>query len=194
VAVLGRLRQRELQAGLDPLGAVVGDTQALGELVGGLEPDPPHVGGQPIRLPADHLDGVVAVGLVDPHRQRGGDANALQEDHHLLDGLLLLPRGGDHLGALGAKTGHLDQPPRVLLDDLQGGRAEVVDDPLGHLGADPLDQSRAQVAADPLDRCRQHGVVGLDLELAAVLGVAGPAALQSQALPRLGPKQRTDHG
>jgi hypothetical protein len=118
----------------------------------------------------------------------------LQEDHHLLDGPLLGPGGRDHRGALGPKAGHLDQPARLLLDHLQGGLAEVVDDPLGHLGADPLDQPRAEVAADPLDRRRQHGVVGLDLELAAILGVAGPAALQAQALPGLGPKQRPDHG
>src|SRR5215217_2804967 len=62
-------RQRELQAGLDPLRAVVGDTQAAGELVGGLEPDPPHLAGQPVRLPPHHLDRLVPVGLVDPYRQ-----------------------------------------------------------------------------------------------------------------------------
>jgi hypothetical protein len=92
----------------------------------------------------------------------------LEEDHDLLDGLLLGPGGGDYLGAFGAKAWHLDQPTGVLLDDLQGGLAEVVHDPLGHLGPDPFDQPRAEVAADPLDGRRQHGGVGLDLELAAV--------------------------
>jgi hypothetical protein len=194
VAVLSRLRQGELQAGPDPLGAVVRDAQAAGELVGGLEPDPPHVGGQPIRLPADNLDGVVAVGLVDPHPKRGGHPHPLQEDHDLLDGLLLGPGGGDHGGALGAEPRDLDQPARPLLDHLQGGRAEVVHDPLGHPGPDPLDQPRAQVAADSLDGCRQDGGVGLDLELTAVLGMAGPPAPQAQALPGLRSQQRTDHG
>jgi hypothetical protein len=177
MAVLGGLRERELQAGLDPLGTVVGDTQAAGELVGGLEPDPPHVGGQPIRFAADHLDGLIPVGLVDPHPQRGRHPNALQEDHHLLDGLLLGPGGGDHGRPFGAKPRDLDQPFGVLLDHLQGGLAEVVDDPLGHLGTDPFDQPRTEVAADSLDGGRQHGLVGLDLELPAILWVAGPPSL-----------------
>jgi hypothetical protein len=68
---------------------------------------------------------------------------------------------------------------RRLLNHLQGGLAEVVHDPLGHLGADPFDQPRAEVAADSLDGRRQHGDVGLDLELAAVLGVAGPPSPQA---------------
>jgi hypothetical protein len=167
----------------------MGDTKALGDLVGGLEPDPPHLAGQPVRLPADHLDRLIPVSLVDPHPKRGGHAHPLQEDHHLLDGLLFGPGGGDHLGALGAKARNLDQPTRCLLDHLQSGRAEVVHDPLGHLGADPFDQPRAEIAADPLDGRRQHSGVALDQELAAVLGVAGPAALQAQALPGLCPKQ-----
>jgi hypothetical protein len=118
----------------------------------------------------------------------------LQEDHDLLDDLLLGPGGGDHRGAFGTKAGHLDQPPGVLLDHLQGGLAEVVDDPLGHLGPDPFDQPRAEVATDPLNGRRQHRGVGVDLELAAVLGMTGPAALQAQALPRLCPQQGADHG
>src|SRR5215211_6693699 len=172
----------------------MGDAKALGDLIGGLEPDPPHLASESIRLAAAHLDRVVAVGLVNPHRQRGRHPHALEADHHLLDGPLLLPRRGDHPGALGTKPRHLDQPPWGLLDHLEGGLAEMLDDPLGHLGADPLDQSRAEIAADPLNRRWQHGGVGLDLELAAVLGMAGPAAPQPQALPRLSPKQRPDHG
>src|SRR5829696_7606132 len=70
----------------------MGDAQALGDLIGGLEPDPPHLASESIRLAADHLDRVVAVGLIDPHRQRGRHPHALEEDHHLLDGPLLLPR------------------------------------------------------------------------------------------------------
>jgi hypothetical protein len=69
VAVLAGFGQGELQAGLDPLRAVVGDAKALGDLVGGLEADAPHLGGQPVRLAPDYLDRLVLVGLVDPYRQ-----------------------------------------------------------------------------------------------------------------------------
>ena len=140
VAVVAGLRQGELQAGLDPLRAVMGNAQAPGDLIGGLEPDPPHLAGQPVRLSPDHLDRLILVGLVDPHRQRGRHPHPLEEDHHLLDGLLLFPGGGDHAGAFGTQASHLDQPPWGLLDHLQGGLAEVLHDPLGHPGTDPLDQ------------------------------------------------------
>jgi hypothetical protein len=69
----------------------------------------------------------------------------------------------------------------------------VVHDPLGHPGPDSLDQPRAEVAADALDGRRKHRLVGLHLELAAVLGMAFPAAPQTQAFPGLRPKQRPDH-
>ena len=95
---------------------------------------------------------------------------------------------------LGPRPGHLDQPAWLLLDDLQGVQAEVVDDPLGDLRADALDQPGAEVAADALDGGRQHGGVGLDLELLAVLGMGGPAALHPQGLAGLGAQQRADDG
>jgi hypothetical protein len=118
--------------------------------------------------------------LVDPHGEGGGDAHTLQEDHDLLDGLLLLPGGSDQPGALGTELGHFDQPLGLFLDHVQGGDTEVVDDPLGEPRSDPLDQPRAEVAADALHGGRQHGGVILDGELPAVLGVRSPASVQPQ--------------
>ena len=54
VPVVGGLGQRVLEAGLHPLRAVVRDPDRLGDRVGGLEPDPPHLGGQPVRLIPHH--------------------------------------------------------------------------------------------------------------------------------------------
>jgi hypothetical protein len=136
VAIVAGLRQGELQASLDPLRAVMRNPKALSDLIGGLEPHPPHLTGQPVRLPPDHLDRLILVGLEDPHRQRGRPP--LQNDHHLLDGPLFLPGGRNHAGTLRAKTSHLDQPPWRLLDHLHSGLAEVLHDPLGHLGPIPL--------------------------------------------------------
>ena len=56
VPVVGGLGQGVLEAGLHPLRAVVRDPDRLGDRVGGLEPDPPHVGGQPVRLVPHHRD------------------------------------------------------------------------------------------------------------------------------------------
>jgi len=194
VPLPGGLRQHVLQAGLDPLGAVVRDPRGGGDGVRRLEPDAPDLGGQAVRLGADDVDRGAAVLLVDAHGQRGGHAHALQEDHDLLDRPLLLPRRGDQPGPLRAEAGHLGQPRRLLLDHPQRVGAEVVDDPLGQLGADALDQARAQVAADALHGRGQHGGVVLDHELPAVLRVGAPPAVQAQRLPRLRAEQRAHDG
>jgi len=152
VAVVSGLGECVLQAGHDPLWAVVGDADRLGDGVGGLETDAPHVGRQPVRLLGDHVGGGVAVLLVDPYREGGRDADALKKDHDLLDGLLFLPRRGDLRGAFGAQPGDLHQAARFLLDDPQRVQAEVGDDPFGEHRSDALHQARAEVALDALDR------------------------------------------
>ena len=134
----------------------------------------------------------VAVFLVDPHRQRRRHPDALQEDHHLLDGLLLGPGGGDHRGALGAQPVDLGQPARLVVDDVHDVHAEMRDHPLGHHRADALDQPRAQVLLDARGRGGQHGGVGVHLELPPVPGVAGPPAGQPQELAHLRAEQRPD--
>jgi hypothetical protein len=125
----------------------------------------------------DDLDGLLPVGLVDPHGQRGRDPDPLEEDHDVLDGLLLLPGLLDHGRPGGAEAGHAAQPPRVLLEHPQGVDAELVDDALGHLGADAPDQPGAQVAADALDGGGQHRPVAAHLELTPVQRMVPPAAL-----------------
>src|SRR5262249_61650798 len=102
--VVGGLGQGVGQAGFDPLGAVGRDADRGGDRVGSLEADAPDVGRQAVRVLLDGLDGFVAVFLVDLHRQRRRDADALQEDHYLLDRLLLGPGSRDPFGTLGAQA------------------------------------------------------------------------------------------
>jgi hypothetical protein len=192
VAVVARLRQCVGQAGGDPFRAVLGDADAGGDRVGGLEPDAPHVRGQLIRVLRDGLDRLIAVLLVDLHRQRRGHADALQEDHDLLDRLLLGPGVLDPRAPLGAEAVDLDEPVRLVVDDVHDVDAEVIDHAFGHHGADALDHARAQVPPDALLRGGQHRRVGVDLELLAVLDVGGPAAAQPQGLADLGAEQRAD--
>ncbi len=194
MTVIGRLRQRVLQTRLHPFGAVVRDPDRLRDRVRGLEADAPDVRRQLVRTVLDHRDRRVTVLLVDPHRDRRGDADPLEEQHHLLDRLLLGPRGGDLRGAFRAEAGDLDQPARRLLDDLQRLQAEVVHDPLGEDRPDALDQAGSQVSADALHGRRQHRGVRDDLELPAVLRMRAPPAGQPQALPGLRAEQRADHG
>ena len=169
------------------------DPDGLGDGVGGLEPDAPHLRRQPVGLVTDHRDGGAGVLLVDPHRQRRGHPDAGQEHHHFLDRLLLLPGVGDLLGPFGSQSVHLGQPGGLGLDDGQDVGAEMRHHPLGHHRADPLDHPRTQVAADALDGGGQHGGIRVHLELPAVPGVGAPAPGQAQALADLGAQQRPHH-
>jgi hypothetical protein len=194
VAVVGGLGQGVGEAGLDPLGAVARDADRRGDRIGGLETDPPDVRGQPVGLLLNGADRFVAVFLVDLHRQGRGDADALQEDHDLLDGLLLGPRVLDAGAAFRAEAGDFDEAAGLVVDDVHDAGAEVADHPFGHDRADALDQAGSQVPADALLGGGQHGRVGLDIELPAVLEVGTPAAAQPERLADLRPKQRADRG
>ena len=194
MSLVGRLGQGVLEARLDAVGAVVRDADGLGDAVGGQEADAPDVRGQAVGPVADDGDGGVAVLLVDAHREGGRDADALEKDHHLLDGFLLLPGRADHLGALGAETRHLDQPCGLLLDDVEGVRAEVLHDAVGDPRADALDEAGSQIAADALDGGGQHGGVVLDGELLAVLRVGAPAALHAERFAGLRAEECPDDG
>jgi hypothetical protein len=113
----------------------------------------------------------------------------LQEEHDLLDGLLLFPGSADHPCTLGPEARHLNQARRLLLDHAQRVQVEVGDDALGHLRPDALDEARAKVAPNALDRSGQHRRVVAHLELLAELGMALPDAAHAQALARLRPEQ-----
>ena len=87
---------------------------------------------------------------------------------------------------------HLVQSIRLLVDDLQGVRAELAHDALGRHRPDPLDQPTAQVFLDARGGGGQHGCVALDLELAAMLSVHGPVPLQPHVLADADPQHVPD--
>src|SRR5438552_18054750 len=55
------------------------DAELAGDLIGGAEADARDVASQSIGVLRDGLDGLGAVGLVDPHRARGAGAVAEQQ-------------------------------------------------------------------------------------------------------------------
>ena len=174
-------------------GASRRDPDGLGDLVGRLEADAPDLAGQAVRLLGDDRAAVVAELLVDPHRQRGRDAVALERRHHLADVALLGPGGGDPTGPDRADARHLGQAARVVVDDLEGGLAEGVHDPPGVDRADALDQAAAEVLLHALERGRQGRAVVGRLELPAVLGVVPPPAAGDDRLAGRQVGQRADH-
>jgi hypothetical protein len=194
VPVVGQFRERVGHAGLHARRGVGRQPQVAGDLVGGLEAHAPDVAGHPVGILLHHLQRVVAVGLVDFDGQPGGDAVALQEQHHLADVLLLLPGFGDGGRPLGPHAQRLPQPAGVFVEHAQRVGTEALDDASGGDRADPLDQPGAQVALDTLDGGREDLCAPLGLELAAILLVGRPGPLQPQTLAGVDLGQVADDG
>src|SRR5690606_40105300 len=95
----------------NPLGAVGGDAQRPGDAVRGEKAHTPDVVDELVGILLDPGDGPLPVGLVDPGRQSGADAQTLQEDE-ALPGLPLSFQGlVDLAGLLTADAGHLGERP-----------------------------------------------------------------------------------
>ncbi len=185
MALISRLGQQVGERRHGAVGRVGRDAQLAGDLVGGLEADAAHVARQPVRGLADHPHGVVAVLAVDVEAERGRDIVLGQEEHDLLDGLLLLPGSADGAGAHGADAGGLLQTLRGVLDDLERLGAEVGYQPLGRHLAHAADEPRAEVLTDTFDAGGQHHGTVVCLELAPVAGVRRPAPAQAHVLSNM---------
>ena len=125
-------------------------------------------------------DAVISVGLVDPGGMAGRDVVALQEEHDVLDLLLLQPALFDPLHTHLADAGHLQQQIRILLDHVQRLRPELPYDAAGELRAHALDQTAAEILLNAVDRRRQRLLKSLHGKLAAVLAVDPPGTPEIQ--------------
>ena len=192
--LIHRLGQRVAEAGTNPHQRGLLDPDLGRDLIRGPEPDAADVPGQTVGVLGDHPHGVVAVGLVDPHRPRRADAIGVQEQHDLPDDLLLGPAGDDPCRSLGADPGHLPQALRLLLDEIEDGFPEAPDQPLGVDRADAADHARGQVALDTLQRCRRAGLEEGRPELLAVRAVVHPRAAHLDELTRADHRRLADHG
>src|SRR5439155_18958353 len=112
--------------------------------------DPPDVGGKSIRVLADQLDRLVAIGLVDAGRPRGSNAVRLKENHDAAYGFLLLPALANALNT--ARTDPLDllQERRAFVDNRQCPLTENFDDSAREVRSDALDEAGAEIASDAL--------------------------------------------
>ena len=194
VAVIHRLGQREGDAGPGSDHRRLLDPEPGRDLVGALEADAADVAREPVGVFGDHLDGIRAVGLEDPHRPRGADAVAVQEQHDLADHLLVGPAAPDALGALGPDPGHLPQALGALLDGVEHALGERLDQLAGVDGADALDHAGAEIAFDALERGRRGGLEEGGLELEPVGPVVDPGAAGLDELAGADRGRGADHG
>ena len=119
----------------------------------------------------------------DFYRVSGGDPVGPQKDHDIFDLALLSPRLDNQFHPLFAQFGHLEEPVGIRVDNIQGRRAEMCDNTPGRDRPHPFDQPGSEVSLDPLQVRWVDLLVGLDLELTAVLGVVHPTSLDFNTLP-----------
>ena len=119
---------------------------------------------------------------------------AVQEQHDLADHLLLGPASLDAGGTLGPDAGHLLQPLGCLLDGVEHGLAERLDQLAGVDRADALDHAGAEIAQDTLERGRRGRFQEGSLELQPMLAVVDPDARGLDELAGADRGGGTDHG
>ena len=118
----------------------------------------------------------------------------MQEQHDLLDLLLLLP-GGDNLAStILTDAGYFQQTLRFVFDDLESGFPEMAYDALGQLGPDALDHPRPEIALHARYCGRQHLFADFSLELLTMLGVVIPDPLYAQVFTGNEFRQVADNG
>jgi hypothetical protein len=176
VPVIHRFSQRKADAGADPHKRRFLDADLGSDLISGAEPDTADVSGQTVGIFADHPHGVIAVGLVDPHRSGRADAVGVQEQHDLADHFLLRPPGDDAGRSLCADTRHLLQALRVLLDQVEHRLTEFPHQPFGVDRADASDRARGEIPLDALERRWWADLQEGRTELRAVRVVVHPRA------------------
>ena len=194
VAAARLLVEHVADARLGPGRRVARHAERGGQPVGRQEADSPDVEGEPVGVLAHARDRRRAVTLVDARRERGRDAVALQEDHHLAHLTLGVPGGMDRARPHLPDAGDLADARRIAVEDLQRLDAEALDDPPGELGADPLDEAGAEIAPEAVYRLRGHLGVAQDAELIAEPGGGLETPRHAQHRPRRHADQAADHG
>ena len=170
------------------------DAELHGDGIGGLEADAADVARQPVGVLRHHLNGIGAVGLVDPHRPRRADPVLMQEHHDLADDLLLGPGVCDAPGAHGADARHLPQALGLRFDRVEDLLPECPNQLLGVDGADTADHAGAEIFLDAVDRRRRRRLQKPRLELLAVRPVVDPLARRCDPLAGRDGRRVADDG
>ena len=157
VTIVHRFGQRIRDAGANPDHRRLLDAEPAGNCVSGLEADAADVAGEPIGVLGHDLNGIGAVGLVDPNGARRADAVAMQEDHDLAHDLLLRPGSDDAPRPDRADAIDLTHPIGLGLDDVEHLLAEGLDHLPGIDRADAADHAGGEIRLDALDRTRRRG-------------------------------------
>ncbi len=187
------LQQHMPQPGARAQGGIVGDSNLLRDLVCRAKTDARNVLRQGIGVSPDFLDGVLAVGLVNPHRAARAHAVRVQEHHDLADHLLLGPRGLDPPPPFGADPFDFFEPDRIVLDDIKNLPAKFIHHLPGVNRPNALHHPSAEVFLDALRGRRRCAPQQLGAKLPSKFPVLNPPPLRREPFPGIRGSQRPDH-
>lgn len=162
-------------------------------MVSHLEANTAHLIGKLVGVLGDDGNTILAIVGIDTGRIARCDAVALEEDHHILDGLVFLPALLDLLQPALADTADERQFLGMLVQSLDRIGAKRLDDLMGVFPADTFAEI-GQVKLNAIKVLRRLAGPVVSLHLAAILGMRLPLSLNSESDARLHISHRTSDG
>src|SRR5260370_130431 len=142
----------------------------------------------------NHLNGLIAVLLVDLHSVGRRDIVTAQKQHDFLDRFLHNPGFLDQSHALLGDSGNLDQTGARVLNDVERLQTEVSHNTPGRYRANALDETAPQVLLQPGERGGLRLLGMHDLELPSICEMLAPETGQAQRLAGLNVWKATPDG
>src|SRR3954453_10228091 len=127
-------------------------SELSGNRIRDLESDAANLIRKHIRVIAYRRDGIGAVLFVNAIGARAVDADRGEEHEDIADAALPLPAPKNELERPLAQSAHLQQTPRLFIDDAQQIRAEMLHQPRRHLFPDAVDTAGSEVRLHTGDR------------------------------------------
>ena len=109
--------------------------------------------------------------VVDPHGRRRRDLERRENRHQIPQRLALGVSGLDLLQTIRRDASNLQKAFRLVLDHIQRGKAETLNDGVRCPLSDVLDEAGGEITVNALQRSRDDLLPALDLELKAILAV-----------------------
>ena len=186
--------QLVFQRGTEAAGVVAAEAHADGDGVRVAEVHAVLVAGEDVGVVTEGLDGVVAVGALEGHRQMHRQVVARQKFHQLAQSRQGAEGGGQLLRLLGGDALDAAQLLRLLLDDEEGVRAETLHQTAGGGTSHALEDAGGQVRHRVLLAAGHPTLHALGGELGAVYRVDAPHAGDGHALAGGGAGDTAHHG
>ena len=135
---------------------------------------------QLIRIFLYHLNTVIPIGLIYLCGMASADIVSLQEEHDILDLLLLCPAFLYSLYPNFTYALHIDQEIRLMFDDLQGLLLKFIYDLFCEFRTDTLYKSAPEIFFYPVNRRGKSLFKGFHRKLPSVFLIDLPASSQRQ--------------